>query len=105
MNGNINDSDDGSVIANTSNQNRHASYTDGEPLSTAVVKALAEVAGDDPASMGVPLYDAIDPDALDNLFTDRHDGTPRMGGTVVFTILDYEVTVESYGEIVVREQS
>jgi hypothetical protein len=105
MNGNINDSDTSDVIASTGQQNQYVSYANEEPLSTAVVMALAEVAGDDPAEVGMPLYDAIDPDALDNLFGDKHDGSPRMGGEVVFTILDYEVTVHSYGEIVVRERN
>ncbi|WP_458206956.1 HalOD1 output domain-containing protein [Haladaptatus sp. NG-SE-30] len=104
MNGNFNETDDGSVIASTNQQSQHTSYAEDTPLSTAVVIALAEMAGDDPAEMGVPLYDVIDPDALDSLFSDKHDGTPRMGGKVVFTILDYEVTVHSYGEINIREQ-
>lgn len=103
MNGNINDSNDGAVITSTAQPNRYTSYADGEQLSTAVVMALADVAGVDPAEIGVPLYDVIDPDALDNLFSDKHDGSPRMGGKVIFTILDYEVTVQSYGEIVIRE--
>ncbi|WP_049971561.1 HalOD1 output domain-containing protein [Haladaptatus cibarius] len=103
MNENINHSDDGGVITNTAPNNQYTCYTEDEKLSTAVVMALAEMAGDDPAEIGVPLYDAIDPDALDNLFSDKHDGSPRMGGKVVFDILDYRVTVHSYGQIVVKE--
>ncbi|WP_266075442.1 HalOD1 output domain-containing protein [Haladaptatus caseinilyticus] len=103
MNGNINDSNDGGIITGTARANQHSCYADDEKLSTAVVMALAEVAGDDPAEMGMPLYDAIDPDALDTLFSDKHDGTPRMGGKVVFDILNYQVTVHSYGQIVISE--
>jgi hypothetical protein len=101
MNGNIKD-DEGGAIANTGQTNQHTTYADEEPLSTAVVVALADAAGVDPAEIGTPLYDTIDPDALDNLFSDKLDGSPRVGGQVVFTIRDYEVTVYSYGEIVVR---
>ncbi len=103
MSGNINDSNDGAVITSSTQSNRYTSYADGKQLSTAVVMALADVAGVDPAEIGVPLYDVIDPDALDNIFSDKHDGTPRKGGNVVFTILNYEVTVQSYGEISIRE--
>ncbi|WP_423745886.1 HalOD1 output domain-containing protein (plasmid) [Haladaptatus sp. SPP-AMP-3] len=103
MNGNINDSNDGAVITSSAQTNQYTIYADGEQLSTAVVMALTDITGGDPSDIGVPLYDVIDPDALDNLFSDKHDGSPRTGGKVVFTILDYEVTVQSYGEIVVRE--
>ncbi|PSP55970.1 hypothetical protein BRC82_03115 [Halobacteriales archaeon QS_1_67_19] len=74
-----------------------------EPLSAAVIEAVAEAADRDPAELGTPLYDQIDPDALDNLFSDRHNGMPRGSGHVVFTLLDYEVTVYSDGHVVVRE--
>lgn len=103
MNGNINDDNDGSVVTSSTQSNRYTCYADEEQLSTAVVMALADVVGGDPAEIGVPLYEVIDPDALDNLFSDKHDGSPRTGGKVVFTILDYEVTVQSYGQVVIRE--
>lgn len=102
MNGNIND-ENAATIANTEQPTRHTTYADDEPLSTAVVMAIAEVADVEPRDIGTPLYDIVDPDALDSLFSDRIDGSPRIGGQVVFTILDYEVTVHSYGQIVVRD--
>lgn len=37
-------------------------------LSTHVVKAVAEITQTDPLSVEPPLYEEIDPDALDNLF-------------------------------------
>lgn len=80
-----------------------ASYDSEEPLSTAVIRAVADAADLEPAELGTPLYDQIDPDALDNLFSDRHNGTPRGNGHVVFTLLDYEVTVYSDGHVVVHE--
>ncbi|MFC4449293.1 MULTISPECIES: HalOD1 output domain-containing protein [Halorussus] len=81
----------------------NTTYDRDEPLSAAVIDAVAEAADVDPAELGTPLYDQIDPDALDNLFSDRHNGMPRGSGHVVFTLLDYEVTVYSDGHIVVRE--
>ncbi|UPV73335.1 hypothetical protein M0R89_12350 [Halorussus limi] len=80
-----------------------ATYDRDEPLSTAVIEAVADAADLEPAELGTPLYDQIDPDALDNLFGDRHNGIPRGSGHVVFTLLDYEVTVYSDGYVVVRE--
>lgn len=74
-----------------------------EPLSSIVVDAVAEAAGMDPANLGTSLYEQIDPDALDNLFSDRHNGMPRGSGHVVFTLLGYEVTVYSDGNVVVEE--
>ena len=78
-------------------------YGRDQPLSAAVINAVADAADVDPAEIGTPLYDEIDPDALDNLFSDRHNGMPRGSGHVVFSLLDYEVTVYSDGYVVVRE--
>lgn len=80
-----------------------APYDSEESLSAVVIQAVADAAGLEPAELGTPLYDQIDPDALDNLFSDRHNGTPRGSGHVAFTLLDYEVTVYSDGHVVVRE--
>ncbi|WP_192498290.1 HalOD1 output domain-containing protein [Halorussus halophilus] len=74
-----------------------------EPLSAVVVEAVAEAADVDPAELGTPLYEQIDPDALDNLFSDRHNGMPRGSGHVTFELLEFEVTVYSDGHVVVRE--
>ncbi|USZ68892.1 hypothetical protein NGM10_03940 [Halorussus salilacus] len=74
-----------------------------EPLSTAVIDAVAAAADVEPAELGTSLYDQIDPDALDNLFSNRHNGMPRGSGHVVFRVLDYEVTVYSDGHVVVDE--
>jgi hypothetical protein len=77
--------------------------TGNEPLSAVVIRAVADAADLEPADLGTPLYDQIDPDALDKLFSDRHNGTPRGSGHVTFTLLDYDVTVYSDGHVVVRE--
>lgn len=92
---NFNDADGGIT--------ENAPYDGGESLSAVVIQAVADAAGLEPAELGTPLYDQIDPDALDNLFSDRHNGMPRGSGRVVFTLLDYEVTVYSDGHVVVHE--
>jgi len=87
----------------TTGTRSNASQRRNEPLSTAVIDAVAEAAGVEPAELGASLYDQIDPDALDNLFSDRHNGQPRGTGHVAFTLLEYEVTVYSDGQVVVHE--
>lgn len=66
-------------------------------VSVAVVNAVAEAVGADPTELQARLYDSIDPDALDALFRDKYDGTPRSGGHVTFQLYGYEVTVHSDG--------
>lgn len=39
--------------------------TESEPISTAVIEAIAEHKSVDPTALEQPLYDVIDPDALD----------------------------------------
>ena len=77
--------------------------SESDRLSTAVIDAVAEAADVEPAELGTSLYDHVDPDALDNIFSDRHNGMPRGSGHVAFNLLDYEVTVYSDGHVVVRE--
>lgn len=65
-------------------------------LSEAIVTAVAE--REDAAPTEVPpLYDTIDPDALDRLF----DG--RRPGEVTFEYAGYEVTVRGPDRISIRE--
>lgn len=46
-----------------------------------------------------PLHDVVDPQALDELFTPKADGSPRGPGHVSFTFCGYEITVESDGSV------
>lgn len=54
--------------------------------SEAVVATVADRAGTEPIALP-PLYDSIDPDALDAIFRDDHPGR------VTFSYAGYEVTV------------
>ena len=72
--------------------------------STTVLTAL-EVVGRAGGPALPPLYDAIDPDALDALFAPQPDGSPRPIGQVCFQIAGYEVTVWSDGAIRLRSLS
>jgi len=55
-----------------------------ESISVAVAKALARFEGTPAVSAETPLYESIDPDALDALFADRPDGTARDPGEIRF---------------------
>ncbi|WP_458206687.1 HalOD1 output domain-containing protein [Haladaptatus sp. NG-SE-30] len=73
-----------------------------ERVSDAVVEAVAEAASRDPLDLQ-PLYDAIDPDALDALWSERRlqgdDDLPYIS----FEYTGYEVEVRQNQTVVVRE--
>ncbi|WP_436927181.1 HalOD1 output domain-containing protein [Halosimplex amylolyticum] len=71
----------------------------GTDLSVAVIESLAEAKGVTPIDIEQPLYDVVDPDALDRLFT---DGESSVSGRVVFDFDAHEITVHSDGDILVR---
>lgn len=64
-----------------------------ESLSQVVVEAVASAEGVDPLDLEVPLYEAVDPDALDALF---QSGT-TVEGRVEFEYYGYEVAVTGDG--------
>lgn len=74
-----------------------------EKPSLAVIDRIAELEGEDPAELSPPLYDAIDPQALDSLFRPSNAGESRAVQTVQFTYLEYDICVRSDGEITVSE--
>lgn len=51
-----------------------------------------------------PLYDRIDPDALDALFADRPTGDRRPNGHIAFPYSEVEVTLVADGVIQVRNR-
>lgn len=73
---------------------------DDTDLSMAVIDALAEAKDVQPVDIQRPLYDVVDPDALDRLFTST--GGDGVSGRVVFELAEHEITVRSDGDIVVR---
>lgn len=77
--------------------------TERSSVSQSVVEAIAEAEGVDPTEVTPPLYSAIDPTALDEIFTSTPT-TGREGGRVVFTYEGYEVTVSGDGYVSVAER-
>ena len=72
--------------------------TEGK-LSSAVIEALAAEEGVAPTELRDPLYDVVELEALDDLFSDRRDGSPRSEGLVEFGYRSYEVTAYSDGRV------
>lgn len=70
-------------------------------LSTTVAHALADVMGIDVTSTEHSLFERVDVDALDRLFSPHRDGRRRASGHVAFDVSGFQVTVYSSGHIVV----
>ena len=72
----------------------------GDPVSASerVVAVIAEKSGTDPLELP-PLYESVDPDALDALFTP--DSREPVLGEVTFTHAGHEITVAYDGEVVI----
>lgn len=69
--------------------------------STGVVEAVATTRGDDPTTLD-PLYDAVDPDALDAFFRSNGDDSGTGATMVSFLYAGHDVTVYSDGPVVVQ---
>ncbi|RBI60837.1 hypothetical protein DMJ13_17605 [halophilic archaeon] len=63
-----------------------------------IISRIAAQKNADPTSLE-PLYEAIDPGALKELFAPQFDGTTRTNGRVVFAYSGYQITVTSDGDI------
>jgi|AntRauTorcE11898_2_1112593.scaffolds.fasta_scaffold14106_3 hypothetical protein len=62
--------------------------------SQAVIEAVADREGVDPVNLSIPLYDTIDPDALDTIVQGREDGT-ESSIRVEFTYYGYSIAVSA----------
>lgn len=70
--------------------------TDRSPVE-AIVDALAEAASVDPEEL-TPLYEFVDPDAVDALFN-RHDGADEAQALLTFQVDTWNVFVRADGRI------
>lgn len=69
--------------------------------STGVVETVSRAVGRDPKALE-PLYESIDPDALDAIVGSFDSQRPRDDTTVSFVFADRRVTVSGSGEVLVR---
>lgn len=77
------------------------SSTDSALLSTQVVSAVADAA-DCSRNDLPPLFEAIDPDALNDLFASPPRGERHTNGSVIFEYAGYEIDVHSSDGVTVR---
>lgn len=78
----------------------HAEAAPEDPVSHKVVTEVAAANDASPTDMRPPLYDAIDPGALNALFADRTDASRT--GRVSFRYNGCNVTVDSSGQVNVQ---
>lgn len=70
-----------------------------KPLSGKVVETVAALKDTEPTELDQPLYEVIDPDALDTLFTPKRDRTARRGGEIQFMYCGCSVIVAPNGDV------
>lgn len=68
-------------------------------LSIRVINAIAEHEETTPTEITPVLYDIVDPDALDSLFSTTYHGDTRADGHVEFRYGPHEVTAYSDGRV------
>lgn len=73
-------------------------------VSERVVAAVADARDVDPLELP-PLFNVVNPDALDQLFTYGHSDEAGVSEQVVFTFAGYKVVVQSDGEVTVTAPS
>jgi len=74
------------------------------PPSIAVVRTIAVALGCEPTALE-PLYESVDPDALDRLLQPSGSSAAPGDLTVTFAVADRQVTVRSSGDVIVRADS
>ena len=77
-------------------------HTQHQPITEVIIDALAAVSGTDPLELP-PLYEAIDPDALE-LIVREPNTAPTRSCFVGFTLGAWGIIVTGSGEIQIYEQ-
>ncbi|NHN64252.1 HalOD1 output domain-containing protein (plasmid) [Haloarcula sp. KBTZ06] len=71
-------------------------------MSEAVVKAVSATENCSPNSLP-PLYNAVNPKALDRMFTVTNNDVPDRGGHITFQYSESVVTINKNGYLEVQE--
>lgn len=72
-------------------------------LSQEIINRVADREGANPTELTPPLYSAIDPEALDSLFSTTDTGKSQAPGRLQFAYKGYEITVQSDGGVSIAE--
>lgn len=82
----------------TATRSTRSSVVD-QSVTQAVVAAVADADGVSPVEVTPPLYEAIDPDALETVVASMTSGPDEPAGRVEFAYSGYEVVVTEDGEV------
>lgn len=80
-----------------------ASESSDGSISQAVVEAVADAEGVDATELRVPLFDVIDPDALDAFFRSARESESASLSRIAFTYYGYEISVAESGTVTVEQ--
>lgn len=72
-------------------------WTGSDTVSGAVIAAISEVTGEQPEDLD-PLFNAVDPDCLDGIFTPTSYSQARLNGGVEFEYNGYWIVVRANGQ-------
>ena len=70
----------------------------GESITTQVVRKVADIKGTDPTNLKTPLYEVVDPDALEVLCS-KSDQIE-----ISFSYEGYDVIVDTPSDVYIRDQ-
>jgi hypothetical protein len=74
-----------------------------DSLTTTVVEKVADRESVEPTELSPPLYEVIDPDAVNAIFADSDTGRSSGEGRIEFSYCGYQVVVRSDGQVSVRK--
>lgn len=78
-----------------------ATRYESESIIQVTVQKIADLEGVGPLELETPLYEAIDPDALESLVTDAITGERRDNIQVEFQYYGYDIVVDGEGEVAI----
>ena len=76
---------------------------DDQTATEAVLEAVADQVDIDVLDLAIPLYDAIDPDALESFYEAARDSFQTSTISVSFTYYGCDVTVTGAGEVTIAK--
>lgn len=85
----------------TATDDRGHGWTRPDSICVRVIDAVVDTMGTDTTEID-PLYDYINPDALNDLFKPSENGRHRRGGHIEFQMEDHLIRISSDGDVEVR---
>lgn len=92
------------MITVTPTGNGTTTSTDADAVSEAIVTEIADAEGVSPLDVSPPLYEAIDPDALEAVIASMQSQPTEQGGRLEFAYSGYDVTVTEDSSVAVASR-